>query len=286
MIIVPRKQGQLANRLFHLSKIYAFCLKYNIPLIYPPFYEYKKLFMLKTSKNKATLLTGNFLVYKVIQIIYRILIKIKFYSSHFHQIIKLGDFTSKYKIDSPDFIKTTESKLFVFLDGWGIDSGNLHISYKQKITELLEPITYHLISAENIINTLRSKTNIIIGIHIRRGDYKTFENGRFYYEFQDYYRIILECVKQFDEKSIYFIITSNENCEKKFPIDKELNLHFSHENEYIDSIILSLCDYIIGPPSTFTLWASYFSNVPLQMIKNKSQKITMSGFQTYEESHQ
>lgn len=283
MIIVPRKQGQLSNRLFHLSKIYAFCIKYNIPLIYTPFYEYKEFFVLNTQKNPATLLVGNFLSYKLVQILYRILIKIKFYSSPFHHIIKLEDFLSIYKIDNPDFIKLTKSKPFIFLDGWGVDTGNLHIYYKQQLIQLLEPISNHKKLAKKIVGNLRAKTDIIVGIHIRRGDYKSFEGGRYYYDYQDYYRLISECKKQFEDKEIYFIITSNENCEKEFLINQKVNLHFSHENEFIDSIILSYCDYIIGPPSTFSLWASYYNNVPLQMIKKKDQKVILSGFQTYEE---
>ena len=37
-----------------------------------------------------------------------------------------------------------------------------------------------------------------------------------------------------------------------------------------DQIILQNCDLIVGPPSTFTMWASYISQIPL--IKINSEK--------------
>ena len=41
---------------------------------------------------------------------------------------------------------------------------------------------------------------------------------------------------------------------------------------------MSMCDYLIGPPSTFTSWASFIGNVPTYHIKNKYKKIELSDF--------
>jgi len=39
-----------------------------------------------------------------------------------------------------------------------------------------------------------------------------------------------------------------------------------------------MCDYLIGPPSTFTLWASYVGKVKYFHLKNKSGEIAIDDF--------
>jgi hypothetical protein len=66
-----------------------------------------------------------------------------------------------------------------------------------------------------------------------------------------------------------FILFSNE----------ALNIHasetvlLSHEKWYVDHHCMSLCNYLIGPPSTFTLWASYLGKTELKYIQNKDENI-------------
>lgn len=44
--------------------------------------------------------------------------------------------------------------------------------------------------------------------------------------------------------------------------------------------LLARCDYIIDPPSTYTMWASFYGNVPLYMITDPTQSILLDSFQT------
>ena len=34
-----------------------------------------------------------------------------------------------------------------------------------------------------IASEIRNEADFVVGVHIRHGDYKTFENGRYYYTF-------------------------------------------------------------------------------------------------------
>jgi hypothetical protein len=45
-----------------------------------------------------------------------------------------------------------------------------------------------------------------------------------------------------------------------------------------DLFSLAACDYIMGPPSTFTLWASFFGGVPLYTINNSSDSLRIESF--------
>jgi hypothetical protein len=50
---------------------------------------------------------------------------------------------------------------------------------------------------------------------------------------------------------------------------------FNEERHFVEDLyLLSKCDYIMGPPSTFSGWASFYGNVPLYMLKEIDTKIS------------
>lgn len=56
------------------------------------------------------------------------------------------------------------------------------------------------------------------------------------------------------------------------------NIKKSTNEWYIDHFLMSKCDYLIGPPSTFTMWASYIGKVKYYHIENDSGEIRLSDF--------
>lgn len=116
---------------------------------------------------------------------------------------------------------------------------------------------------------IRSK--YIVGIHIRRGDYKEYLGGKYYYSDSDYLEWIRQIYMQ--EKNISFLIFSNENIN----IDKfgrnEYPIHIMRGTVGQDLYAMSKCTYIIGPPSTFSMWANYVGDNKLIVLKDSKQKI-------------
>jgi hypothetical protein len=48
-----------------------------------------------------------------------------------------------------------------------------------------------------------------------------------------------------------------------------------------DIYAFARCDYLIGPPSTFTMWASFYGNVPLNFILRNDQRLEMKDFHVH-----
>jgi hypothetical protein len=46
-----------------------------------------------------------------------------------------------------------------------------------------------------------------------------------------------------------------------------------------DLYALARCDYIMGPPSTYTQWASFYGNRPMLCLESKDQRIDRDQFQ-------
>ncbi|WP_432631472.1 alpha-1,2-fucosyltransferase [Brachyspira sp.] len=116
--------------------------------------------------------------------------------------------------------------------------------------------------------------DIKVGVHIRRGDYRGWNNGKYYYEDEVYNDKIEQFSNLFKDKKILFILFSNEDITLKPKHDYIISKCDWYEDHYL----LSLCDYIIGAPSTFTIWASFIGNVPLMHILNRDDKVDLNSF--------
>ena len=122
-------------------------------------------------------------------------------------------------------------------------------------------------SVSQIFNQKRSISDIVVGLHIRRGDYKEWMNGKFYFSDQEYLECCKRILRMFPHRKVIFFIAST---------DVISNTAFS-EIEYfqipnatgpIDLYALSKCDYIFGPPSTFSNWAAFYGNRPIKFIED------------------
>lgn len=137
----------------------------------------------------------------------------------------------------------------------------------EKLKEIFQPNRELKEAVANLFTSYRTPDSIVIGIHIRYGDYRTYLNGKYYYELSDYAQFMAKLSEAFTGKTVYFFIASNER------IDMTL---FSGLNHFVipngsataDLIGLSLCDYICGPPSTFSAWASLYNEKPLYFIED------------------
>ena len=97
----------------------------------------------------------------------------------------------------------------------------------------------------------------MVGVHIRRGEsYKEWENGRNYYADDVYLKYMSQLEKELESlysRNVIFFIFSNDNT----GIEEKGNICVSRNPWYIDQYLMSRCDYLMGPPSTFTMWSSY-----------------------------
>lgn len=110
-------------------------------------------------------------------------------------------------------------------------------------------------------------SDVRIGIHVRRGDYEKYQGGQFFYQIEDYVRIMRSLVKQHPGRQCRFFVCSNERLQ-----DEQfagLNVHISRASPVDDMALLAACDLIVGPPSTFSLWSAWISRKRLLHIYDR-----------------
>ena len=282
MLILSKGQGQLANKLYFFSRFIPIANQSG-RIIYNPIFNNELkyfsyfnsasfcLYPIQIPKNKIyKFVYGSylFILYKLLAFCKRI----RFYNSPLHSIINIG----KSEIDDEVLLQMLRKKKYFFYFGWPAHSKNTLLNNKEIILRTFTFNDEYKIASEKIINKFRNNIDIIIGVHIRQGDYKEFRGGEFYFNKEIYVRKMNEIKAKFQNKKVLFIVCSDET--QDFSDINYLKIFNSHNNKIIDLLLLSKCDYIIGPPSTFSAWASFYGQVPLYHIHDPNEEIDFEKF--------
>lgn len=153
------------------------------------------------------------------------------------------------------------------INGWEYRASYKYFPFEEeKIKKIYRPNLNICKDVESIFSDYKKDGYFIIGVHIRRGDYKEWENGKYYFELNEYALQMAELLKIYPEKKVIFFISTNESDLGNY--FEDINT-FKIENATVahDLYALSMCDRIIGPLSTFSRWASFYGNVPLRFIE-------------------
>ena len=280
MLIVCRKEGLLSNRLFHFSHLVSFAIENKEIIWYPYIMEFEPLFFnLKREilRNKGVLTYSSpvsDLLLKIVSWLLRRLPKGKFICSA----------DANIDLDLTLFKRKRKRERLLFLSGWLLrdyDSVLKHKDFIKKIFEFNESV---IDECNSKILQPRLNNSLLIGVHIRRGDYNNFLGGKYYYNLSVYRDVLDQLKLLFSPKNqeISFMICTNDHEIQYSNLFKDKNIFHSGGSQITDLCVLSRCDYIIGPPSTYSAWASFYGDVPLAYINKKDQIIKLSDFKVIE----
>lgn len=282
MIFISKNQGQFANQLFLFVSIIAIAEKSKRTIFNPIFNSELNRFTyfngtsicyypISAKRNKlrhiTRLISYNF-TYRILDLFKRIHF---FYNSPFHSIINIG----ACNLNSTELLNLINRKKLIYFYGWPPYPTKSNSEFEVQIKNIFEFKFEYKNHVDKIINEFRKNAEMIIGIHIRQGDYKKFMDGKYYYITECYVNKMKEVQELFKDKKLFFIICSNE---PQNIISNDLNYYISNNDKVVDLLLLSKCDYIIGPPSTFSMWASFYGNTPLFQIDEINEKVNLEKF--------
>jgi hypothetical protein len=178
----------------------------------------------------------------------------------------------------------TWDKIFKFLGctkGWQTRSDTRYLQQTlPELQQIFRPKDDIMAKAEAMVAELRQEADLVVGVHIRRGDYATWHDGRFFYELEDYRQFMLRVQALYAGRSVSFFISSNEAFEPDDVFEGCRCRRFGREpsGAILDLYTLSVCDLIIGPFSSYSRWASFIGEVPLCFLEDKEQTFTDESF--------
>ena len=166
----------------------------------------------------------------------------------------------------------------LYCKGWLFRSYDTTLKYRSFYQKMFDPDIDKQFFQEKYLKRSH-EDQIIIGVHIRRGDYKSYSGGIYYYDDITYIEKTKQLISVLNRDYKILIFSNDDDLNHEEYNQKLKNVIISKNSAIADHFLMSKCDYIIGPPSTFSLWASYIGESPYYHIKNTKDKITLSEFE-------
>ncbi len=282
MIIVNDKPGQLCNRVWAYSYFVAYALDHNVSIYLPYFREYRSYFEDLTSVPRV-----HFAIVRTFPAVdaalfhlYRVLTRgLRMLGSmidlHSHGIYL--DPVNWTRESWPPSVMA-DSRNVVFLGSWFHPKDvSALLRHKQTILKLFEPRAGSKKKVDALFSSLRASPGPIIGVHIRRGDYAKFHGGAYLFD-DDVYKSYMKALQdEFEGRTVCFFLSSDELLD--YSRFDGFTIAFNDHPAMVEDVYaLSKCDYIIGPPSTFSMWASFVGDVPLRIVKRRDERILLDQF--------
>ena len=291
MIVICRRMGQLGNRLFLFGSLIAAAREYGVTLLNPCFAEYANLFpstendlwcrydlhmgdqrcalkgrseirrRLPNDWSRSTLM-------RCVETSTRLLGWTRMTRPALVMRLRRDEFCD---LEGERFRDAITTQRPLLLQGWAFRSPRLLEKHGDAVRSFFEPSSVDREAVRARIESARADADVLVGVHIRRGDYAGFMGGKFFYEMADYARWMHEIQEQLVGRRVAFLVCSNE------PIDEGdfpgLRVVPGPGTVIRDLYALAETDWMTGPPSTFTGWASFIGKSPRYNIESRDAVI-------------
>lgn len=287
MITIVGKPGQLGNSLFLFANFLACAIEHDLRIANPAFDEYAEYF--DTTRRdffcrypaRRSLFRGNRWTRKLFfsfnYYLTRLLVRGGI-SGRYLRAIAL-DWDEEVRLDSEEFLTLARRTSVLFAQGWLFrDYTNLH-KHSEAIRAYFEPLEVFQHNVEALIKRARTGCDLLVGVHIRHGDYKRFLDGKYFYEVEEYARLMERVAQMYPDRRVGFLICSN--VKQSAEAFKRFNFTFGNDHLIEDMYAFARCDLILGPPSTYTMWAAFYGEVPLYMIEDIKVEPSFDRSQTF-----
>ena len=176
-------------------------------------------------------------------------------------------------------------KRMLVVTGWEAHWYDLFLKYK---SEILALFAFRPEIEDKVVEAMNHE-DMILGVHIRRGDYATFYDGKFFFSDEQYVGVIKRFLALHPDRQVRVFICGNDPKLDKDYYRRELpacEVVFPDGNPGEDLCLLSHCDYLIGAPSTFSLVAAMYHDRPLYWMMDADAPLSESSFRYFDDLFQ
>lgn len=295
MVIITQRFNGFGNQLLLTSHFLANALEHGYELCIPSFDKYTSWF--EGTADRASysfghlpvqLYTGQAVldgVYRSLQLRWaRGLLTRLPLLQRFLKVRIVGDMaTGDVNLNSPAYLAQARDPCPLVVHGWQYRDKRHFAKHANLLRQFFRPIKPHRTAVEQVLTSNRAHADVLIGVHIRRGDYAEWQGGAFFYDNATYCRFMREMLHLFPATSrVRFLLFSNEAIAT--PDFAEFDTGRSTNHPLEDLYAMAGCDYILGPVSSYSMWASFFGQVPLCHLHRRDQSIkSLNEFMVFED---
>lgn len=274
-MIFARDKSQMCNNLLQFAHVYAWAREHNRSVMSMRFsYKYPHF---RISRSKYV----SFPLYLFAK--YMAALKLIPTASFKHEDCDINDLEKKML-----------QHKHIVVSGWFARFYDLFIKYRSEICDLFTidddiclPVRQQMTDIE--ATTDSEKSILRLGLHIRRGDYAEWKGGIYCYSDEYYVCFVDAFARLFPDKEIHIYLSTNdssvsaEHYQEISKTDTQIFFHNLKGSAVGDLYMLSACDYIIGPPSTFSLVAAMYRDIPLcRMDTVEPRNLTKESFRLFD----
>lgn len=284
VFVIARKYGQLGNRLYRAAHLVAAAQEHGHTFVDLAFSEYAGLFeatrrdlFCRYPPARRSLPAPGWLrtlADRLATLLLRIARLAPVFGS-FLRVIVWRDVDTEYRVDSPAFAELARGTRLLLFEGWAFRTGALQ-RHAAAIRAHFTPVRAKAERVEALVASLRAQAEVLVGVHVRRGDYAGWLGGRYFWPVSAYAEMMRKVEALLGGRRVLFLVCSNE------PVDLaafgDLRCAPGTDDPLVDMYALARCDYLFGPPSSFSLWASFHGNVPLWVPQEAAEEPSLQAF--------
>ena len=277
-VVLPVGYGQMCNQLFQVAHWIPTCSQLGIPLYFPAFHRYSGLFTGTCSKGLPSFPTDapslswgertlSLLCSRAARLHPRAAAPFLDMARAIRGIAVLSPSDDSQAIsprvamaDAPSSSRSVWVRRWLVRDNEGV------LADRELIRSFFSPVEAIRLRVSSLMEKTRRGVDVVVGVHMRRGDYRKWAGGQYYFDDAAYAHWMRQIAGIFDGRSVRFLLVSNE------PLDlaafSGIDAVGGLGEAGADLYSLAACDYLTGPPSTFTGWASFWGGVPLLQLSS------------------
>lgn len=168
-----------------------------------------------------------------------------------------------------------------FVSFWDFKNNAALVAHRDEILDMVAIDPRHFLKPDKFLVEAKRRATTLVGVHIRRGDYRSFHGGKFMFDLADWARFMNSFLDEEPDQAVCFVISSDESisvAELRSSGFKGCAMQMADGNPCEDMALLSRCDFIMGVPSTFSWCAAFLGNRPLLVLRDRSATCKRSCF--------
>jgi len=184
---------------------------------------------------------------------------------------------TKLNLEDADFVDRARNSRHLVCLGWEFACWDWLERHQAAVRQIFAPARAPMAAANAYVRDLRRQYDVLVGLFVRRTDYRTFFDGRFYYSWECYGRWAREAVQMFPGQRVGIVVTGDEFIPSEpfagTPVSPASGSVNRGGHWFASFLELSLCDLIVGPTSTFAGCAAFLGNVPWLPLRDAGQTL-------------
>ena len=294
MVVISQKPGQLCNRLFVFAHFAANALEHGYAVLDPALDEYadlingpsRQLLIRFPASPHRPVFSGAFAT-RVRRVFRKLLYRVANKASRiaqtrpFRRLSKVrvleGSRSAPIDLSCEDRHPVPRTAAASFVRGYFYhDKKNLH-EHRHALLDYFGPTPHDARMVDHYIEAARKQAKTLIGVHVRQGDYADFRGGKYLFSLEAYAAVMSELATQLPSGSL-FVVCTNGVLDPGVLTD--IKWQQGPGGIATDLYALSRCDYILGPPSSYSRWAAFYGDVPLMVLEDPDRVVTVDDFRS------